>query len=89
MQLKSCGYSLSAIVASSFMLFACSDSNPNTPFASTAEASSSSESLPISSSDFLSSSSSDFLSKLVTMQALVHLATGTKSTTIPKAVYPK
>jgi len=62
MQLKSCGYSLSAIVASSFMLFACSDSNPNTPFASTAEASSSSESLPISSSDFLSSSSSDFLS---------------------------
>ena len=56
MQLKSCGYSLSAIVASSFMLFACSDSNPNTPFASTAEASSSSESLPISSSDFLSSS---------------------------------
>ena len=56
MPLKSCGYSLSAIVASSFMLFACSDSNPNTPFASTAEASSSSESLPISSSDFLSSS---------------------------------
>ena len=56
MQLRNCGFSLSAIVATSFMFSACSESNPNTPFASTAETNSSSESLPISSSDFLSSS---------------------------------
>lgn len=66
MRLKRCGLTLSAIAAASFMVSACSDSNPSTPIASTpigepTETSSSGD-FATSSSDIAVSSSSDALS---------------------------